>query len=77
MRLKSRLLRVIIKTYPICVCAEGSFKEFYLRVCAALSNVSPTYVDSLTAMLIIIQSLLKTLSFITELSKFSSQILSL
>ncbi len=40
----------------ICVCAEGASK-----VCEALSNVSPTYVDSLNAMLIRIHSQLKIL----------------
>ncbi len=45
----------------------GSFKGFYLRVCAALSNVSQTYVDYLNAMLIRIHSLLKILLFIAEL----------
>ncbi len=61
----------------ICVCAEGSFKGFYLRVCAALSNVWQTYDDSLNTMLIRIHSLLKLLLFNAETCKFSSQILSL
>ncbi len=61
----------------ICVCAEGSFKDFYLCVCAALSNVWQTYDDSLNTVLIRTHSLLKLLLFIAETCKFSSQILSL
>ncbi len=47
---------------------SGNFKDFYLCVFAALSNVSQTYVDSLNAMLIRIHSLLKILEFCSLLS---------
>ncbi len=54
---------VMLKLPLIVVCAEGSFKYFYLRVFAALSNVSQTYDDFLNIMLIRIHSLLKILEF--------------
>ncbi len=61
-------MRLTRSAEAICVCAEGSFTDFYLRVFAALSNVSQTYVDSLNAMLIRIHSLLKILEFCSLLS---------
>ncbi len=59
-------MRLARSAYAICVCAEGSLRDIYLRVCAAVSNVSQTH--SLNAILIRIHSLLKMLEFCSLLS---------
>ncbi len=58
----------------IWVCAEGSFKDFYLSVIAALSNVPQTYVDSLNAMLIRITAQCTGVLFIAELCKLTNSL---